>query len=248
MDSGGVVAYSLVFSLVPVLVAYIVLLAVERRGAVLGSTTQRVFPVVLILGALGGAALGTAVAPLYRVRLAFLADPALAELLATGVVTPLAEELGKGLVLLPLFLSRRIRSSLDGLLLGLAAGAGFAAIENLLVAVRTFAESGAEAWIASVRIRMGYGTVIHMAASSLFGACLGAAVASRRWVWLIIAPMAGLAVAVGVHGAWNALLLAGSRGAPAWLHLARAAALLLLFLVGALVFRGARPSDVEQVP
>jgi RsiW-degrading membrane proteinase PrsW (M82 family) len=141
-------------------------------------------------------------------------------LLATAVAAPMTEEFGKAILLLSLFLFRRIHTSMDGLVLGLAAGLGFTTIENIVWFTVTLAEQGEEAMWTSMRVRVLFGTLVHGTSSALFGAYLGGALANgRRWV-VVLAPLAALTAATVVHGAWNGLLAtADGRGSYVMLAL-----------------------------
>jgi len=110
-------------------------------------------------------------------------------------VSPLTEELLKGLVVLVLVRMHRIGFLVDAAIFGFAVGAGFALAENLYY-LHLAAEAGMGTWI--VR---GFGTALmHGGASALF-ALLGLAFAERGWRELGYVP--GLALAVALHSAFN---------------------------------------------
>ena len=86
-------------------------------------------------------------------------------------------------------------------------GAGFAAVENTLFAVGSYAEGGADEWLSTIQIRLAFGTLVHMGASGIFGATLGYASRTRRGI-RPLAPLAAMLGALVVHGGWNAFLVA----------------------------------------
>lgn len=109
-----------------------------------------------------------------------------------AVIAPLAEELTKPLALLPAL--RRLSRN-EAFLLGAFAGAGFAAVENVI-----YAASGGEIWSGILVVRA-LGGALHplgaglmaLAWHDLFSGKEGAA---SQW-------FARFAIAVGVHAAWN---------------------------------------------
>jgi RsiW-degrading membrane proteinase PrsW (M82 family) len=109
-----------------------------------------------------------------------------------AIIAPLAEELAKPLALLPAL--RRLSRN-EAFLLGAFAGAGFAAVENVI-----YAASGGEIWNGILLVRA-LGGALHplgaglmaLAWRDLFSGKEGAA---SQW-------FARFAIAVGVHAAWN---------------------------------------------
>lgn len=117
-----------------------------------------------------------------------------------------AEELGKALILLALLTSRTYRSPIDGLLFGLAAGAGFAAVENIAYSVVAYGGGGWQAFVDAALLRVPASIVIHGGATALVGAGLAEARWDRRgWVVFLALP-ALLVAATFVHGSWNVLI------------------------------------------
>jgi hypothetical protein len=113
-----------------------------------------------------------------------------------ALVIPVIEELFKVFVLW--FYAGRMRSPLEGFVLGALCGAAFALAENV-----GFSSAGAEDWLANVLTRA---TAIlpHTFNSALVGWGLAVAWQKRGYVRLGLAYLA----AVLVHGAWNALSVA----------------------------------------
>jgi RsiW-degrading membrane proteinase PrsW (M82 family) len=173
------------------------------------------FPGLMVAGGAGGLAFSLYGYPWLAAALAWLYGPALPAdpLFYQAVLAPLAEELGKGLILLPFLLSRWYRGPIDGLLYGLAAGAGFAAVENFAYFTMAYVVSGAPGWAEAVATRALPSTIIHAGATAAIGAGLG--------VWLVVrsplvrwaAPALGLLAAVAIHGTWNGLMVLSSRTA-----------------------------------
>jgi len=135
-----------------------------------------------------------------------LASPGfLAALFGLAVVAPLAEEFAKPLVVLPLL--RRQESRRDTFLLGAAAGAGFAALENLLYAL--FA---GDYWGGLLLVRA-LGAAVHPLGAGLtalaWRGLLSRRARARGWVL-------GFAPAVALHALWNG-------GLALWLALSGAA-------------------------
>jgi RsiW-degrading membrane proteinase PrsW (M82 family) len=163
-------------------------------------------------------------------------------LVGVGVVVPLVEEAVKPLVTLPLL--RYLERPRDALLLGAVAGAGFAAMENVV-----YAMAGLPVWAGILAVRA-LGAAIHP---------LGTGVVTLAWHGLLrrqprarLRWLGGYGLAVGMHALWNggsALLLAlvGARrlgGASPELDVlgvtVTGSLLSLLALEGVAVFVGAR--------
>lgn len=133
-----------------------------------------------------------------------LAGAASASTLTAVLSAPLVEELTKGAALLLLFLWKRdhFDNVTDGIVYASMVGLGFAMTENVQYYGRALAEGGAGA--AAVFVLRGVmGPFAHPLFTSMTGIGLGAARESdRTWVkWL--APPAGLAMAMLLHGLWN---------------------------------------------
>jgi RsiW-degrading membrane proteinase PrsW (M82 family) len=173
-------------------------------SALIGAT---VVPVLVLLagGALAAAVYGL-VEPLAdagRVLLDELrADPTLLEVLASpwavvllvqlAVAAPLIEEALKPIGAL----SRRPANARDAFLFGVAAGAGFAAVENLLYASGWFLWG--ESWLA-VSLLRSLGAAVHPLGGGLVSLGVWTAVRTRR----PRAAVASFAAAAAVHALWN---------------------------------------------
>ena len=119
----------------------------------------------------------------------------------TRYVSPVTEELLKGLVILVLVRANRIGFLVDAAIFGFAVGTGFAVIENLFY-LRLVPDAGVGTWI--VR---GFGTAImHGGATAIF-AVLGIALRERSRQASLLAFLPGFALAVVLHSAFNHLFL-----------------------------------------
>jgi RsiW-degrading membrane proteinase PrsW (M82 family) len=157
-------------------------------------------------------------------------------LLIDALLVPAAEELGKAFILLPFALTPWYRGPVDGLIYGLAAGAGFACIENYLYFAEALRMGGAEGWLWEVLTRAFPSAVVHGGATAAFGAFLGVALHDRRrWV-AVGAPISGIIAALVVHGVWNWLILSGNDYADPRFTQAAAAVLAVYFMLGASAF------------
>ena len=122
--------------------------------------------------------------------------------LGSGVV-PLIEEIAKSLAVPLVALTGRRLTRLDGFLLGVAAGAGFAIFEG--VGNGGMALVASESWAALMLVRGG-ATAMHCLASGLTGLAWQSVLTERR-----LARGLGLVVlAMALHGIWNAAALGTS--------------------------------------
>lgn len=223
----GILGLTFVFALFPILVGYALRLWVSRTGTTPSDPNDRsvlthspaLYPICLLVGALGGVVFGLAVTPGIEALLTPLSNGLGVRLLRDAVAVALSEEVGKGLLLIALFAVGRIRTPLDGVILGVAAGTGFAAVENWFYFLAAFANEGSDAWWSSIRIRIGLSTWIHGTASAALGAYLGAAWHHGRRDVRWAAPFGGVAAAWAVHGAWNGLLACSHPPGAEWLAL-----------------------------
>lgn len=129
--------------------------------------------------------------------------PALGAFLGQVVIAPLVEEPCKGLILVPIALSRSFDDMTDGFVYGASAGLGFAMTENFLYFVG--AAANPETWFGTVVIRTLYSAVMHATASAALGAGLGFGKFRGRH-GLALGGLAGLIVGLAVHATWNGLL------------------------------------------
>ena len=160
---------------------------------------------------------------------------------------PLCEEVGKAAPLLLVYRTRWFRDALDGMILGLAAGLGFAAFENLLYFVVAYDRGGLPAWTTSVSERILFSTALHGLASSFVGAYFGAAKQNPSAAIRRLALVAGLCAAVALHASWNGLITSAHEQASGALALGA----LALLAAGATAFfflfrRAIRPDTLAD--
>jgi protease PrsW len=114
-------------------------------------------------------------------------------------VSPVIEELAKGVVVVALVRSHRIGFLVDAAIFGFAIGTGFAATENLYY-LRVVGDADIATWIAR-----GFGTAImHGGATALF-AVTSVAIAERAGRATVASFVPGFAVAAALHSAFNHL-------------------------------------------
>jgi len=155
--------------------------------------------------------------------LIFLVRPLLTDLLPVSggvagqaidafVVTALPEESAKlAAFFFGAFLSREFDEPLDGIVYGVAAGLGFASVENVLYLLQTGKPS-------VVVLRAFTATLGHVAFSGLLGwsfARARFAVGARRFLF----PVTGLAVAIALHGTYDLFLSFPDAPQMRWLSL-----------------------------
>jgi RsiW-degrading membrane proteinase PrsW (M82 family) len=162
--------------------------------------------------------------------LAVLLGPEAPMMLVAPISAPIAEELAKALGVLLLFwlLRAEFDNMRDGLIYGALVGLGFTWYEAALYVANVYAKFGVAAYGLQLGARYAlFGLGGHARFTGLFGASLGLALQARRKWLRILAPIAGLCLAIAAHMLNNAL--------PLFATLARIAA-------------GKLPSESEQIP
>jgi protease PrsW len=127
-------------------------------------------------------------------------------MLAVGLIEETAKLLVPAVILL-VMVSRHRLNAVDGLLIGVASGAGFAALETMGYAfVQLIATKGSLSAVDGVLLLRGLlSPAAHMAWTGLVAAALWAA-AAARWSGASIARLvAAFVVAVGLHTAWDSI-------------------------------------------
>lgn len=122
-----------------------------------------------------------------------------------SVAAPIVEECAKGLVILGMFkLSRyELDGPLDGIVYAGAVGLGFAMTENVLYYSEVTARIGGAGLLATFVMRGVLTPFAHPLFTSATGIGLGYASITRHRFVRVAAPVAGLVVAVVLHGIWN---------------------------------------------
>jgi RsiW-degrading membrane proteinase PrsW (M82 family) len=131
--------------------------------------------------------------------------PGVADTLNAVVAAPPIEESIKGLALLAIFflLRHEIDSLLDGLIYGAMVGMGFAVVENVFYFVQVYNEAGIEAWQSNVLLRAVIFGMNHSLFSAMTGLGLAVARLATNRALLIVAPIFGWSLAVGLHMVHN---------------------------------------------
>lgn len=131
----------------------------------------------------------------------YLGGEELANAAGAVLIAPVVEESVKGIALLGLFFFFRheIDSWLDGIIYGAMVGMGFAIVENAVYFVDQFNQGGFEAWTALVILRAFVFGLNHALFTAMTGLGLAVARFSRNPIVMIVAPIAGWAVAVSLH-------------------------------------------------
>lgn len=173
--------------------------------------------VVLLLGrreavpwlpSLTALAWGATVAPLGTSAFNDAALEVLPRGLVTTAVGPLAEEVAKAgaLVVVMLVWPAALRGMRAGIVYGALAGLGFAAAENLGYYTLAAVQGGAPGLARALYLRGLLEGLNHAAFTAIIGAAAGFArlLSSPRPVRVAVL-IAGLAIAVAVHGTWNAI-------------------------------------------
>lgn len=162
-------------------------------------------------------------------------------LLAVGLVTPLVEETAKAAgILLVVVFSSKFDNPTDGVVYGTAAGLGFAVTENVIYGIgagNLLPTASGVVFLIGGRTLLSAG--VHAVCSSTFGGFLGHAVLRGRSISKIAWTLAGLAMAVALHGSWNLSLVwfgpVGESGTPR-LWLAALPALYATYIVALAAF------------
>lgn len=170
-------------------------------------------------------------------------------LLTAVVGAPIVEESAKALVIFGLLRARRseLDGPLDGIVYAGAVGLGFAMTENVLYYARVLHEAGGAGLAATFVLRGVLSPFAHPLFTAATGIGLGYAAIHRSRPARVLAPAAGLVVAIVLHGSWNAAANAGL-GTLAGLYLLVLAPLLAgVLVVAALERRRLRRAIVREL-
>jgi len=172
---------------------------------------------LLVAGLLWGAFVATAAALVFQ-ALGMVGGASEADSLA--ILAPVTEEVTKGTFLILLLWWRRheLDGVLDGIVYAGMVGIGFAFTENILYLAASYdggtdvGPGGSVALTTTFVVRCLISPFAHPFFTAFIGIGVGLAISSRR-TWLrLLAPVAGLAVAIVLHAAWNYSTLAGTSG------------------------------------
>jgi protease PrsW len=127
-----------------------------------------------------------------------------------SISAPVVEESAKGLALLLVLRTRRlIDGVLDGIVYGAMVGLGFAFTENVFYYAQGAAEQGVEGAVGTFVLRGLMSPLAHPLFTASIGIGIGLAVAARGRPLRILAPLAGLGVAMALHALWNTAAATG---------------------------------------
>ncbi|MCA1591807.1 MAG: PrsW family intramembrane metalloprotease [Acidobacteria bacterium] len=145
------------------------------------------------------------------------------------ISAPVVEESAKALALFALYFWKRdeFDGVLDGIVYAAMIGLGFAMTENVKYYAEAVTEGGA---FGTFIVRGMFSPYAHPLFTSMTGIGLGVASQSSRRAVRTLAPLAGFALAMILHCAWNASIYFSERLDNAWV------ALLMYFMVMVPVF------------
>jgi protease PrsW len=218
-DVAGVFFRALALSSVLATVPLAVLWFLDRR--------ERENPVLFAAAFLWGALISTALALPFNSAFFALVDmwvaqhpmvsgllgPDAAMMLAAPISAPIAEETAKAMGVLLIFwlLRPEFDNMRDGIVYGALVGLGFNWYEAALYVAQGYAEYGAAPYGLQLSSRYAlFGLGGHALFTGIFGAFLGIAIQTRRRWLRVLAPIAGLVLAVAAHMFNNALPLLGA--------------------------------------
>jgi RsiW-degrading membrane proteinase PrsW (M82 family) len=161
--------------------------------------------VTFMWGAIPAIILSLIVEIILGIPVSVLGEGLLADVVESGGVAPVIEEMAKAVALLGLFvfLRREFDNVLDGIIYGALVGFGFAMTENVLYFLSSLFTGGWAEWGIVVFLRAIVFGLNHAFFTSLTGAALGFARLSRvAWEkWLV--PLFGLGLAIAFHAIHN---------------------------------------------
>lgn len=128
-----------------------------------------------------------------------------------AIGAPITEEPAKALILVLLIRAKRFNNICDGFVFGAAAGLGFGMTENAKYFIESAMQvgeyiDGPQHWMQLVITRTLFSAVMHGAATSLVGAATGLGKLYRGSIRTLLVCI-GMALAMGMHGLWNGLLV-----------------------------------------
>lgn len=172
-------------------------------------------PSLLLLAFLWGAGVATLTALVINTASVAAIQQAGGDPTAGAVfVAPVVEETMKGLAIVVILLVRRreFDGVVDGIVYAGMAGIGFAFVENVLYLGRTLMEAGTAGTVFVFVLRCLASPFAHPLFTAATGIGLGLAVRARNPLLKVVYPLLGWAVAIVLHGAWNASASSGLGG------------------------------------
>ena len=161
--------------------------------------------VAFLWGAMPAVILSLIVELVLGIPVSVLGEGLLTDVVESGGVAPVVEEMAKAAALLGLFvfLRHEFDNVLDGIIYGALVGFGFAMTENVLYFLSSLFTEGWAEWGVVVFLRAIVFGLNHAFFTSLTGAALGLARLSRAaWgKWLV--PLFGLGLAIAFHAIHN---------------------------------------------
>ncbi|MFO7537768.1 MAG: PrsW family intramembrane metalloprotease, partial [Chloroflexota bacterium] len=129
------------------------------------------------------------------------AGPDMGDFLTAALIAPPVEEIAKGLALLLIFIfwHREIDSWLDGIIYGAMVGMGFGMVENVFYYMYEFETAGVEGFGILVFLRGIIFGLNHALYTAMTGLGIAMARLSTKQSTRILAPLAGLSMAIFLH-------------------------------------------------
>ncbi|MEP6697285.1 MAG: PrsW family intramembrane metalloprotease [Pseudonocardiales bacterium] len=131
---------------------------------------------------------------------------ATADLISASVGAPIVEEGAKGAVIFLLLRVRRheLDGPIDGIVYAALVALGFAMTENVLYYSAAAMQGGTPGLIGTFVLRGVFSPFLHPMFTAATGIGLGYAAITRSHAARVLAPIAGLVIAMLLHGTWNA--------------------------------------------
>jgi len=129
-------------------------------------------------------------------------------------IAPVVEETLKGaaVLLILVFRRREFDGIVDGMVYAGICAAGFAFAENVLYLGRAFSEGGSHGLAVVFLLRGVIGPFAHPLFTLCTGIGLGVAATTGSRALRVVAPLAGLLLAIVLHATWNLSTVAGING------------------------------------
>jgi RsiW-degrading membrane proteinase PrsW (M82 family) len=162
------------------------------------------------------------------------------------IVAPIVEETLKGCFLLGLFLFRRreFDGVLDGIVYAGLVGAGFTFVEDIEYLAGSLATGGTEGLLVTFVVRELGTPFAHPLFTAMTGIGLGIAVNARHMPVRIAAPVAGFALAVLLHAAFNGSFTLLAESNLGGLALLFAFVLIFIFAVAVVLYQRRREQRI----